>query len=95
MAASHSPDYQALAAALTGIGQAAYEPMWDRLKVIEVPTLLITGARDAVYSAHAERMAKSFPDAVHVSIAEAGHSVHIAQPEASAAAVDEFLKLRF
>ncbi|MGH2906129.1 MAG: alpha/beta fold hydrolase [Solirubrobacterales bacterium] len=90
---SHDP--QALAAALRGIGQAAYEPMWERLRVVEVPVLLITGERDAVYTAHADRMAGTLPDAIHVSIAHAGHAVHIAEPEAAAAAVERFLELRF
>jgi 2-succinyl-6-hydroxy-2,4-cyclohexadiene-1-carboxylate synthase len=88
-------DPQALAAALRGIGQAAYEPMWERLQVVEIPTLLLTGERDKVYSAHAERMVEVFPDAIHVSISDAGHAVHIAEPEAAAAAVQRFLELRF
>lgn len=88
-------DPQALAAALRGIGQAAYEPMWERLQVIEVPTLLLTGERDKVYSKHADRMEASLPDAMHISIAGAGHAVHVAEPEAAAAAVERFLELRF
>ena len=90
---SHNP--RALASALRGIGQAAYEPMWERLGVVEVPTLLITGEHDEVYSAHAEQMAEALPDAIHVSIAHAGHAVHLAEPEAAAAAVERFLELRF
>jgi 2-succinyl-6-hydroxy-2,4-cyclohexadiene-1-carboxylate synthase len=88
-------DPHALAAALRGIGQAAYEPMWERLQVVEVPTLLITGERDKVYSSHAERMEETLPDAIHVTISGAGHAVHIAEPEAAAAAVERFLELRF
>lgn len=86
---SHDP--VALAAALRGMGQAAYEPMWDRLGEIAVPTLLITGAADPTYEAHAERIAGAIPGARHVSIAGAGHAAHISEPAAATAAVSEFL----
>jgi 2-succinyl-6-hydroxy-2,4-cyclohexadiene-1-carboxylate synthase len=79
-------DPKALAAALRGIGQAAYEPMWDRLAEIGVPVLLITGERDATYTRHAERMLHVLPNARHEVIADASHSVHIAQPAAAAQA---------
>ena len=70
-------DPQALAAALRGIGQAAYEPMWERLQVVEIPTLLITGERDKVYSAsRGAHGGGRLPDAIHVTISGAGHAVH-------------------
>jgi 2-succinyl-6-hydroxy-2,4-cyclohexadiene-1-carboxylate synthase len=78
-------DPVALAAALRGIGQSAYEPMWDRLGEIAVPTLLITGERDVTYSRHADRIVGLIPDA------GAAHGVHLAQPAACAQAVLEFL----
>lgn len=84
-------DPKALAAVLRGLGQSAYEPMWDRLGEITVPVLLITGERDAVYGAHAERMRELLPDARHVRIPEAGHSVHVPYPAPAAAAVRDFL----
>jgi 2-succinyl-6-hydroxy-2,4-cyclohexadiene-1-carboxylate synthase len=85
-------DPVALAAALRGIGQSAYEPMWDRLHEISKPTLLITGERDVTYSRHADRIVELLPNAKRVTIPGAAHGVHLAQPEAAAAAVTEFLK---
>lgn len=86
---SHDPE--ALAAALRGMGQSAYEPMWDRLGEISVPTLLVTGASDPTYGAHAERIAEAIPDAAHVTISGAGHAAHISQPESTVATVSDFL----
>ncbi|MFY9265265.1 MAG: alpha/beta fold hydrolase [Solirubrobacterales bacterium] len=87
---AHDP--VALAAALRGIGQSAYEPMWDRLGEIAVPTLLISGERDRVYGATAERMCSAIAGATHVAIAGAGHSVHLERPVETVAAVRAFLE---
>lgn len=86
---SHDP--RALAAALRGIGQAAYEPMWDRLPLISVPALVLSGERDKIYSALATRIAAQIPGAVHKTITGAGHSVHLEVPNATVDAVTEFL----
>lgn len=84
-------DPKALAAALRGMGQSAYEPMWDRLGEIAQPTLLITGERDVTYSRHAARIIELMPNARQVTIPDAAHGVHIAQPAAAATAAAEFI----
>lgn len=81
----------ALAAALRGIGQSAYEPMWDQLGDIKQPTLLITGERDVAYTHHADLMVDLIPNAQQAEIPLASHSVHIAQPRLVAEAVADFL----
>lgn len=85
-------DPVALAAALRGLGQSAYEPMWDRLGEIAVPTLLMTGERDVTYSRHAERLSEEIPGAKLVVVPEVAHGVHLAQPAAAAQAVSVFLE---
>jgi 2-succinyl-6-hydroxy-2,4-cyclohexadiene-1-carboxylate synthase len=87
---SHDP--KGLAAALRGIGQAAYEPLWDRLGEIEIPVLLINGENDPVYRAHAEKMAGLLPDARQSVIAGAGHAAHVSAPVATSRVVVEFLE---
>ncbi|MFT4050571.1 MAG: alpha/beta fold hydrolase [Solirubrobacterales bacterium] len=87
---SHDP--VALAAALRGMGQAAYEPMWDSVAEIAVPVLLLTGAQDPAYEDHAERLADLIPNARRSSIAGAGHAAHISDPAAATKAVVEFLE---
>lgn len=84
-------DPEALGAALIGIGQAAYEPAWDRMNEIAVPTLLLTGGRDAIYTGHAQHLASLIPDATHKVVESASHAVHMAEPEAAAEAVAQFL----
>lgn len=86
-----SNDPVALAAALRGLGQAAYEPMWDRLGEISVPTLLLTGEQDSAYVAHAERMVGLIPNAEHMSVPDAAHAVHIARPRAAASVAAQFI----
>lgn len=84
-------DPKALGAALIGIGQAAYEPTWDRMHEIAAPTLLISGGRDAIYTRHAERLTELIQNATHVVIEPASHAVHMAEPKAAADAVADFL----
>lgn len=84
-------DPKGLGAALIGIGQAAYSPTWDRMSEITVPTLLLTGGRDAIYTQHAERLASLIPNATHAIIEPASHAVHMAEPQVAAEAAAEFL----
>lgn len=84
-------DPKALAAALTGIGQAAYPPTWDRMNEITAPTLLLSGERDAIYTDHCRKLVELIPNARHEVVADASHAVHMAQPEEAAALVADFL----
>lgn len=84
-------DPVALAAALRGIGQSAYEPMWDRLHEITCPVLLVTGERDVIYSRHADHMLELLPDTRKVVVPGAAHGVHVAQPAAAAEAAADFM----
>lgn len=84
-------DPEALAAALRGIGQGSYEPMWHRLGQIRIPVLLISGERDVVYTRHAQRATQMISGAEHVVIPDAGHAVHMERPIETAAAVRRFL----
>lgn len=85
-------DPKALAAALIGIGQAAFEPTWDRMSELTCPTLLLSGARDAIYTAHCRELAGLIPDSWHQIVADASHAVHMAQPEVTAELVTQFLE---
>ncbi len=87
---SHDP--RALAAALRGIGQSSYEPMWDRLPEVQVPLLAISGERDRLYTDKARRIAGSVAGATHARIEGAGHSVHLEQPKATVDQVQRFLR---
>ena len=80
-----------LAGSLRGMGQGAVDPVWGRLKDLEVPTLLITGMRDERYTEIAARSARALPNARHVQIEEAGHCTHLEAVDPVVDAIHSFL----
>lgn len=80
-----------LAGALRGLGQGTLPFVGDRLRELPMPVLLIAGAGDAPYAAHAASMAALIPDAGVVIVPDAGHAVVGERPEVVAAAVATFL----
>lgn len=83
-----------LAQQLRGMGGAATAPFWERLTSIEVPTLVIAGAEDAAYTAHARRLAEILPHARVEIVPDAGHVVHLEQPRRVAALLGDHLSTR-
>jgi 2-succinyl-6-hydroxy-2,4-cyclohexadiene-1-carboxylate synthase len=84
-------DVRGLAGSLRGAGVAAHPFLAERLADIDVPTLLIAGEMDAKYAAIARKMEGSMRNARTLIIPDAGHAVHLEQPEAFAHAVLDFL----
>jgi 2-succinyl-6-hydroxy-2,4-cyclohexadiene-1-carboxylate synthase len=80
-----------LAAALRAMSVGRQEPLLPRLAGFPRPTLLIAGADDPAYRAHAARLAATLPDAQVAVVAGAGHTTHLENPAAFRAAVDAFL----
>jgi 2-succinyl-6-hydroxy-2,4-cyclohexadiene-1-carboxylate synthase len=80
-----------LAAALLAFSPGRQEPLWSRLPEVGARTLLVAGARDPTYRAHAEAMAARMPHAAVAVVPDAGHTVHLEDPVAFTAAVDAFL----
>jgi 2-succinyl-6-hydroxy-2,4-cyclohexadiene-1-carboxylate synthase len=74
-------DPAGLADSLRAAGQGAQPYVGDRLHALDRPTLLLTGARDAAYTTLAAEMAAAIPAALHVAVPDAGHNVHLEQPE--------------
>jgi 2-succinyl-6-hydroxy-2,4-cyclohexadiene-1-carboxylate synthase len=83
-----------MANSLRGAGQGVAPPVHDRLARITQPTTLIVGALDEKYVALAQLMADSISSSHLVVIPEAGHAVHLEQPERFASAVEEALAVR-
>jgi 2-succinyl-6-hydroxy-2,4-cyclohexadiene-1-carboxylate synthase len=85
-----------LAHLLRTYGQGAMAPVWDRLPQLDLPVLLLAGARDHKYVAAGERMASLLPNGVFAAVADAGHAPQLEQPEAVAEQIDSFCQgLRF
>jgi 2-succinyl-6-hydroxy-2,4-cyclohexadiene-1-carboxylate synthase len=80
-----------LANSLRRMGTGRQLALWDRLAGLGVPTLLIAGALDAKYCTLAGQMLALLPCARMVIVPEAGHAVHLEQPQAFAKNVLEFL----
>lgn len=81
-----------LANSLRGMGAGAQPSLWSRLASATAPTLLIAGAEDAKFVALNERLSTALPNATLCLVADAGHTVHLEQPEAFSAAVTRFLE---
>jgi len=81
-----------LASSLRSCGTGTQEPLWDRLGEVDVPTLIMVGEHDAKFRALGERLAASLPAASMEIVADAGHSVHLEQPEATADAIVSWLE---
>jgi len=80
-----------LARALTGFGQGAQPSVWRRLSELSLPVLLVTGSKDAKYTAIADDMATLIDGAEHVVIDDAGHNPLADAPEQTYGAVSGFL----
>jgi len=80
-----------LANSLRGMGAGRPEPLWDRLGALQIPTLLLVGELDGKYRGLAQQMAGLLPAARVAVIPNAGHAVHLEQPDAFDAAVVEYL----
>jgi 2-succinyl-6-hydroxy-2,4-cyclohexadiene-1-carboxylate synthase len=90
---AHSP--AGLAGALRCLGLGVQPSFWHLLPRLFIPTLLITGARDAKFTALARKMAGELPLGWHVTVPNAGHAVHLEAPREWAAEVRAFVSARF
>jgi 2-succinyl-6-hydroxy-2,4-cyclohexadiene-1-carboxylate synthase len=75
-------DPRGLANSLRGAGAGVQEPLFDRLREVRQPTLLLVGDLDAKYCELGLTMAKAMPAATPAVIEGAGHAVHLERPDA-------------
>lgn len=76
---------------LRGMGAGRQSSLWARLPRVGMPVLLVSGEIDIKYVAINERMAGLLPDARHIVVAGAGHTVHLERRQAFAQLVVGFL----
>jgi 2-succinyl-6-hydroxy-2,4-cyclohexadiene-1-carboxylate synthase len=84
-------DARSLAASLRSLGPGAQPPLFDALPRLDVPVLLVAGALDRAFVAHAADLARLLPDAEIREVADAGHAVHLEQPAAFIGVARDFL----
>jgi 2-succinyl-6-hydroxy-2,4-cyclohexadiene-1-carboxylate synthase len=83
-----------LARALRRLGPGVQEPLWDRLKQLEMPVLAVAGQKDTRYAHIAEEMADAIGvNAQVVAIAAAGHAAHLERPISFSRLLAAFLVL--
>ena len=79
-----------LAGSLRGAGQGAMTPMYDRLHLVAVPTLVVCGALDPA-RARGELVASGIAGSTLELVDGAGHTPHLEAPAAFRAAVLPFI----
>lgn len=83
---------EGLAGSLRGLGAGRDEPVLERLGELgALPVLLITGSLDEKYVALARRMVSLLPNGSWQNIPNAGHAVHLEEPEIFATVLSDFL----
>lgn len=75
-----------LAAALRGIGPGAMEPLWERLRELTMPVMVLVGERDEKYKALGKRIAGAVPDG-RLRVVAGGHGLLLENPDGVAAAI--------
>lgn len=81
---------EGLAGSLRGMGAGAQASLWGDLGGLQVPTLVIAGARDTKFAEIAAHMSERMPNAELWIAANTGHAVHLEEPELYAAHVVPF-----
>ncbi|MEH7387536.1 2-succinyl-6-hydroxy-2,4-cyclohexadiene-1-carboxylate synthase [Bacillus sp. JJ1521] len=84
-----------LANSLRGMGTGVQCSYWNRLDEIQFPTLLLCGELDQKFCKIAEEMASSIQNAKVEKIVEAGHAIHVEQPQIFGKIINEFVSDHF
>ena len=71
-----------LATALRRLGTGGQEPLWGRLRDLEMPVLAVAGEHDARYTGIAEQMAAAIGASARTAVVPgAGHAAHLERPD--------------
>lgn len=82
---------QGLANSLRGMGTGRQPSLWEQLTTLSVPALLLAGELDQKFKVIAQQMATYLPKATVTIVPEAGHTIHLEQPQAFQEHVLNFL----
>ena len=82
-----------LATSLRLTGTGAQENLWDRLRELTMPVLVMAGEHDAKFTDIGLRMVQGIGrNATFATVPNAGHAAHLEQPSAFLAVVREWLE---
>lgn len=82
---------QGLASSMRIAGTGSQAPVWADLHRISIPVLVLAGRLDDKYCEIGRQMVELLPNAQFRAIDGAGHAAHIERPEATAAAIGDWL----
>ena len=83
VAARNTNTPEGLASSLRVSGTGSQQPLWNELRNLEIPTLILAGSLDAKFTGLGRRLAATIAE--HASfrpIADAGHAAHLEKPMA-------------
>lgn len=83
---------QGLANSLRGMGTGVQPSWWENLHALEIPVLLVVGERDEKFCKINQLMNKSLPKSNFLVVKDAGHTIHMEQPEFFGKIVMDYLK---
>jgi 2-succinyl-6-hydroxy-2,4-cyclohexadiene-1-carboxylate synthase len=89
--ARRTRDSDRMAAALRRLGLGSQPSYWDRLAELRMPTLLLTGAEDAKFTALAGTMAARIAASETAVLPGCGHAPHLEAPDRAAGPLRSFL----
>jgi 2-succinyl-6-hydroxy-2,4-cyclohexadiene-1-carboxylate synthase len=80
-----------LATSLRSTGTGTQEPLWDRLREIEAPVLVLAGEHDVKFTELGARLASGLPRGKFSVVPDTGHSVHLEAPTTTVDAIVDWL----
>jgi len=83
-------DAKGLAQSLRGVGTGVQPGLHAQLPMLHIPVLLIAGGLDTKFCTIARQMAQALPQAQLYIVPDAGHTVHVEQPEVFDTLVTDF-----
>jgi 2-succinyl-6-hydroxy-2,4-cyclohexadiene-1-carboxylate synthase len=77
-----------LASSLRLAGTGTQQPLWERLPLLEMPVLIITGECDPKFTVLGRRMSDAIGDnATHTVVPGVGHTAHLEDPDGVTAVI--------
>ena len=73
-------------------GTGTQDPLWNRLRELTMPVLVLAGDRDTKFVDIGRQLAAGMPRARFATVPGAGHAAHLEQPLATTTVIADFLR---